>query len=351
MSQIFVRCFAAFIVVSLVVPGAFGADDTPSVQVETVALRQQKLSDTVTAYGTVATSEESMADISFPHAGQITSLDVRAGQKVHTGEPLVTITADPATLQSYERALAALEFAKHDLARQQTLLAQRLATNAQVAAAQKVVADATVALEAERQLGNDQHTKLASAPFNGYVAQLMAAPGARLQANTAIMKLARTDQGLRIAAGLKVEDAGRIEPGMAAQITPILSSGSQPLQGTVRQISGTINATSKLIDAWIDVTQTAKLVPGTSVSVAIILSRHDGWVVPRNAVLRDDKGSYIFQVAKGRAKRVDVNTGIETDQLTEVSAAFDTSLKVVASGNYELRDGMAVREVSSATYP
>ncbi|MGH6862802.1 MAG: efflux RND transporter periplasmic adaptor subunit, partial [Methylocella sp.] len=336
---------------SLFACGAFGADDTPSVQVETVALRHQELSDTVTAYGTVATSEESMADISFPHAGQITGLHIRAGQKVHTGEPLVTITADPATLQSYEKARAALEFAKHDLARQQTLLAQRLATNAQLAAAQKMVADATVALEAERQLGNDQHTKLASAPFNGYVAQLMAAPGARLQANTAIMKLARTDQGLRIAAGLKPEDAGRIEPGMAAQITPILSAGPQPLQGTVRQISGTINPTSKLIDAWIDVTQTASLVPGTPVSVVIILSRHNGWVVPRNAVLRDDRGSYIFQVAKGHAKRVDVETGIETDQLTEISAGFDPSFKVVVLGNYELRDGMAVREASSATNP
>ncbi|MGH7000761.1 MAG: hypothetical protein ACREEA_04585, partial [Stellaceae bacterium] len=106
-----------------------------------------------------------------------------------------------------------------------------------------------------------------------------------------------------------------------------------------------------LIDAWIDVTQTARLVPGTPVSVVIILSRHDGWVVPRNAVLRDDRGSYIFQVVSGHAKRVDVNTGIETDQLTEVSAPFDPSLKVVASGNYELRDGMAVREASSATNP
>ncbi|MGI8568995.1 MAG: efflux RND transporter periplasmic adaptor subunit [Methylocella sp.] len=351
MNQIFVVCLTAFIVVSVVGCGAFGADDTPSVQVETVALRQQELSETVTAYGTVATSEESMADISFPHAGQITSLDVRAGQKVHTGEPLVTITADPATLQSYENALAALEFAKHDLARQENLLAQRIATNAQVAAAQKAATDATAALATERKLGNDQRIKVETAPFNGYVAQIMAAPGARLQANTTIMKLARSDQGLRIAAGLKLEDAGRIEPGMTAQITPILSSRSLPLQGTVRQISGTINATSKLIDAWIDVTQMAKLVPGTSVSVVIILSRHDGWVVPRNAVLRDDKGSYIFQVANGLAKRVDVKTGIETDQLTEVSTAFDPSLKVVASGNYELRDGMAVREASSATNP
>lgn len=69
--------------------------------------------------------------------------------------------------------------------------------------------------------------------------------------------------------------------------------------------------------------------------------------MPRNAVLQGDKGSYIFQITKGYAKRIDVTTGIETDQLMEISSNFDPSLKVVAVGNYELQDGMAVRESSS----
>jgi RND family efflux transporter MFP subunit len=179
----------------------------------------------------------------------------------------------------------------------------------------------------------------------------MAAPGDRLPANTAIMKLARTDKFLRIAAGLAAEDASRVAPGMLVEVTPIFSAGSQPVEGTVRQISGTINATTRLVDVWIDAMQTTKLVPGASASVVIVLSQHEGLVVPRNAVLRDDNGSYIFQVANGHAKRVDVKTGSETDQLTEVSGGFDPMLRVVTSGNYELRDGMVVREAAPATNP
>jgi membrane fusion protein, multidrug efflux system len=332
----------------LAASGALADSEAPSVQIKTVSLRQQELRDTLTAYGTVASTEEAMNDVSFPHAGQITALDVRAGQKVHADDPLVTITADPATLQNYEKTRAALDFAKSELERVQSLRAQHLATNAQVASAQMAVIDASVALDTERKLGNDQPTKTATAAFDGYVAQLMAAPGARLQANSTIMKLARTDQGLRIAAGLKPEDAGRVIPGMPAEVTPIMAAGSQPVEGKVRQISGTINPTTKLVDAWIDVMETGTLVPGTSASVVIILSRHVGWVVPRNAVLHDDKGSYIFQVADGRAKRIEVTPGMETDQLTEISGGFDPALKVVESGNYELRNGMAVREASSA---
>ena len=85
--------------------------------------------------------------------------------------------------------------------------------------------------------------------------------------------------------------------------------------------------------------------------MVITLSKHYGWVVPRNAVLHDAKGSYIFQIANGHAKRIDVQTGIETDTLTEISGGFNSSLKIVISGNYELSDGMAVRETSSSTSP
>jgi membrane fusion protein, multidrug efflux system len=347
----FAKSLPACLTATLLAVVALGADEAPSVQVATVALREQELGDVVTAYGTVSISEEGMSNISFPHAGQITELNIHAGQKVHTGEPLVTITADPAALQSYEKALAALKFAKRELARQKSLLAQHLVTNAQVAAAEQAFTDATVTLETERKLGNDRPTEVAMAPFDGYVAQLTAAPGDRLQANTAIIKLARTDQGVRITVGLRPEDAVRVVPGMSAQVTPIFLSTSQPLEGTVRQVSGTINATTKLIDAWIDISQSAKLITGTPVSAVINLPRHEGWVVPRSAVLRDDKGSYIFQVANGHAKRVDVKTGIETDQLTEVVGGFDPSLKVVTLGNYELREGMAVREAGSATTP
>jgi membrane fusion protein, multidrug efflux system len=330
-------------------PAALAAADSSSVQVTTVPLRQQTLRETVTAYGTVASTEEEMTDISFPHAGQVTALRVRAGQRFRAGDPLVTITADPAALQSYEKARVTLEFARRELQRQQALRAQHLATNAQVASAQQAATDAAVALETERNLGNDQPTQTASAPFDGYVAQLMTASGDRPQANTAIMKLARTDQGLRVTAGLKPEDAGRVTPGMRADVTPIVAAGSQPVEGKVSEVSGTINPATKLLDAWIDVKPTGELVPGTAVSAAVILSEHKGWVVPRNAVLHDDKGSYIFQVADGRAKRVDVKTGIETDQLTEVSDPLDPALKVVVSGNYELHDGMAVREGTPAS--
>jgi RND family efflux transporter MFP subunit len=317
--------------------------------VQTTALQKRTFEDAVKGFGSVVTSDELTADISFPHPGQITDLKVRPGQKVTKGEALLAITADPTTLEGFHKAVAALDFAERDLARVKTLLAQHLATNSQVAAAQKTVSDANADVEAQRKVGNDQPFRVATAPFDGFVAKVMNSPGDRIQANTVIMQLARTDQGMRVIVGLRPEDAARVQPGMPARVAPVLGADQKELGGIVRQVSGTLNPTSHLLEVWVDLPQQSeKLVPGTSAAVAIVISTHEAWVVPRSAVLSDAKGAYIFQIAGGKARRVEVKTGIENDQATEVSGSFDPSLKVVTSGNYELHNGAAAREAPAS---
>jgi membrane fusion protein, multidrug efflux system len=316
----------------------------PSVAVETVPLVQQTLTDTVGGFGTVTTTEESVADVSFLHAGQITRLHVRPGQTVRPGDPLAELTADPSTLLSYEKARTTLEFAQRDLLRTRTLLDQHLATNAQLAAAQKAVDDAQAALATERKLGDDQRTEIARATFAGYVVSLAVAPGDRPAPNATVLKLARSGQVARILLGVEPEDARRVKPGMPSEVAPVFGP-DQRFKGTVQSVSGSINPTSRRVDLWIDVPGPAEaLVPGTSVTVRIAVAEQTGLVVPRASVLHDDKGDYVFQIVNGKARRVDVRAGLTTDRLTEVSGPLDAALKVVSLGNYELQDGGAVRE-------
>jgi hypothetical protein len=49
-------------------------------------------------------------------------------------------------------------------------------------------------------------------------------------------------------------------------------------------------------------------------------------------------------VTGSKAKRMAVKTGIETDKYTEIIGPIDTKSPIVTVGNYELQDGMAVRE-------
>jgi RND family efflux transporter MFP subunit len=315
----------------------------PSVLIETTAPREQILKHTVRGYGAVATSEDAVIGVSFLHPGQISRLRVRPGEVVKAGAVLLELSTDPSATLSFQMAVAALDFAKRDLARTKTLFAQHLATNAQLAAAQKAVEDAMVAIETQRKLGNDQKTEVITAPFNGYVTALTVALGDRVQPNITVLKLAPTDR-VQVTVGLQPEDAARVQTGMAAEVVPVFTPDSR-LSGVVQGATGTINPATKRLDVWVEIVAAEQeLVPGTAVSVEIVLEQHTGWVVPRDAVLRDAKGDYIFQVTGSKAERVAVKTGIETDKYTEIIGSIDTKRRIVTVGNYELQDGMAVRE-------
>jgi RND family efflux transporter MFP subunit len=332
--------------IGLLLLPATSHSETPaasSVLVETATPQQQVLKRTVQGYGTVATSEDDVVGISFPHAGQISMLRVRPGEVVRAGETLLELSTDPSATLSYQTAAAALDFAKRDLARTKSLVAQHLATNAQLAAAQKAVDDAMAAVEAQRKLGNDQKTEVAAAPFDGYVAAITVARGDRVQPNTTVLKLARSDR-VQVTVGLEPDDAARVVTGMSAEVAPVFTPERQ-LSGVVRGVTGTINPSTKHLDIWVELASAApELVPGTAVSVQIVLEQHTGWVVPRDAVLRDGKGDYVFQIAGSKAERVPVKTGIETDNYTEIIGPIDPKGQIVTVGNYELQDGMSVRE-------
>jgi membrane fusion protein (multidrug efflux system) len=316
----------------------------PTVEIQSVPLRQKQVSDGVTGLGAVAASDEATTDISFLHAGEVTSLDVQTGERVRKGQRLAELTADPAAVQNFDRAVAALNFAKQDLERMRTLLAQHLATNAQVATAQKAYDDAVAAVATERKIGDDKPTELAAAPFDGFVVKLMVALGDRIQQNTPLMKLARTDVGARIVVGLPADQASRVSPGMDATITAIMNANPQQMTAKVGGVSDSVNPASRLIDCWLTLSHaTDRIAEGSTVNVTIVVAQHRGWVAPRQSVLKDDKGAYIFQLDGAIARRVEVQTGIETDDETEVSGVFDPTKQVVTQGNYELQDGMKVR--------
>jgi hypothetical protein len=61
-------------------------------------------------------------------------------------------------------------------------------------------------------------------------------------------------------------------------------------------------------------------------------------------VLTDAGGAYIFQVSGGKARRVNVVQGAESQGMIPISGPLDAKLPIVVLGNYELQDGMSVRE-------
>lgn len=326
------------------IPFAAQAGDEPGILVKTAAMHRQTLTIDLTAYGAVISGIGGTQSISFPHAGQVTRLNVVSGQSVRKGQVLVEFTTDPAAVLAFEQAKSALEFSGHEFARMQRLFEQQLATKSQYDAAAKAKQDAQSAYAAQQVLGTGTLHDVLRASFSGVVAQVFVVQGARILAGAPGLQLIRSD-AVRVQLGIEPEERARLKPGMPVQLVPVFDE-SQKMGGIVDEIQGMIDPQSQLVNLSVRIVRgdMENLLPGMRMRGTIQVHAENTWAVPRSAVLRDAQGDYIFQDNKGYARRVNVEAGLESGAWIAVGKNVDTQLPVVVLGNYELQDGMRLRE-------
>jgi RND family efflux transporter MFP subunit len=274
-------------------------------------------------------------------------LPVVLGQHVRRGDPVAVIGTDPATVAAYAQAANAVGFAQRELKRQQELMQLQLATRSQVDAARKQLEDSQAALAAQARLGGAHARVTLAAPFDAVVTALPVAQGERVAAGAPVAQLGPTGHARALLAIEPGRSAG-LRPGMAVSIQPLLdgADGANAIEARITEVGGMVDPKSQMVTAIaaLPPAQAANLVAGTRVEASIRLGEHEAWSVPRQAVLSDDQGSYLFQAANGQARRVAVEVQGESAQGYGVIGALDPRLPVVVLGNYELRDGMRLRE-------
>lgn len=298
----------------------------------------------LTGYGSVAAGTGKTINVTLPHAAIVRRLGVAVGSQVKAGELLAEIDTDPTVTQGYALARNAADSARGETARLERLLAERLATQSQLAAARKTLADAEAALDAQRRLGADQPAATLRAPSAGVVMAVSAAPGDRLGPGALILQIAR-DGSLRVNLGIEPGESRGIRPGARVTLTPLFE-GLEAFEGRVAQVQGIVNPQTQLVDVLVSIDRPPRTgtLFGLRLRGEVEIERRDAWTVPRLAVLRDATGAHVFQVVNGRAKRATVERGMENGDRIEIRGDIDPRLRIVHEGNYVLRDGMAVRE-------
>ena len=282
------------------------ADPAPSALVRTAALQRGVLTRHATAVGTVRTASGGTLSVDFARPVRVLRVLVRPGQGVRRGQALLEVGNAPAADAAYAQAREALRFAKAELGRLLQLQRQQLATQSQVDAARRNLADARATLAAQQAQGLDQARQIVRAPFDGLVQSLQATPGLQLAAGVVALSLA-PHAGLQAVVG--------VDPRQAAELAP----------GTVARLASVFD-------------------PTRSVQATLPLHSWKGWLVPRQAVLRDADGqAYVFQDDHGHARRVSVRVRGDEGERSAISGPLRPSLPLVVLGNYELKDGMALR--------
>jgi RND family efflux transporter MFP subunit len=316
------------------------------VLVETAPVRAKAVGETLHAYGVLEPDPDQVLSLSLPHSGLVNRIWVSLGQRVSAGDELIELVTAPDARMQFLQAESAVEYAQRDLERQQRLLSEQLTTKAQMDAAQKALRDAQATAAALRERGMDVAVETLRTPIDGVITRLDVAQGQRIQADSTAMLIA-AERHLVARLGIEPEDLDRLHPGLPISLSPVFVPDIQ-VETQLHQVHGMINPSTRLVDvlAPIPPEQTDSLVLGSRVSARIELPTHQALVVPRSAVLRAGKQAYLYLVEKGTAHRVEVDTGIVQGTEIEVSGALAAGDVVVVLGNYELRDGMSVREPS-----
>jgi len=319
------------------------ADDAPdsnsSVLVTLTRLKEGSLPHVVVGYGTVEPSAAGHKTIMAPVAAIVAGIDVRLGEEVPAGAPLIRLAPSPATAASYTQAKSALSVAEHLVASTRKLVAGHLATVQQLADAEKSESDARATLQALDAVGaGGEH--VIRAPFGAIVTTLSATPGAIVTEGAALLELA-APRNLVLNIGVVPAQAAAIHANDEAVVQ--LIGASQPVPAKVLVCGAVAEADTGLVPVAIALPP-GGFIPGEMAQATITTGEMHGYVVPHEAILVNDSGApYVVQAVDGVAHKVPVHVLVADGNQDVISGSLDARVPLVLSGNYQLDDGMKVR--------
>lgn len=347
MSHRLLAAAAALALGAALAPTLAHPDDAPdsnsSVLVTLTRLQQGSLPQVVIGYGTVEPSAAGHKTIMAPVAAVVAEIDVRLGEEVPAGAPLIRLAPSPATAAAYTQAKSALFVAERLVTSTRKLVAGHLATVQQLADAQKAESDARSQLQALDAVGAGG-AHVIRAPFRAIVTTLSTTSGSIVAEGAALLDLA-APHSLVLNVGVVPAQAAGIRANDAVAVR--LIGGAQPVTAKVLVCGAVAEADTGLVPVEVSLPPSG-FMPGEMAQAAITTGEVRGYVVPHDAILADDRGNpYVVQAVDGVARKVPVQVLVAHGGQDVISGKLDARAPLVLTGNYQLDDGMKIRVANS----
>ena len=170
--------------------------------------------------------------------------------------------------------------------------------------------------------------------FSGYVSEVMTQEGSYVMEGAGVLKLANLNT-LWLEVQVNANYANSVKIGQKSTIS-FTDFYNKTLTATIAFINPEINPNTRLLLIRLEVpNNNLELKPGMQATAKIIKPNVKGIFVPTDAVIREEKASYIWvEKSHGVYENIMVETGIETNGLIEIKSEIDTNKKVVITGAY-----------------
>ncbi len=330
----------------------------------TVSLTQPQRADValrVSANGNIAAWQEAVVGAES-NGWRLAEVRVNVGDVVQRGQVLATFAADmvQAELAQSKAAVAEAEAtlaeAGANAQRARDLQASGALSAQQINQLLTAERTAQSRLEAQRALAQVQRLRLAQtrvlAPDSGVISARTATVGAVVPAGMELFRLVRQGR-LEWRAEVAAGDMAQLRPGQTVQVMP---SGVAPLNGKVRMVAPTVDASTRNGIVYVDLGHTGAATgtarAGMFATGEFEVGSSSALTLPQAAVLLRDGFSYVFRVgADNKVVQTKVNVGRRMGDRVEITSGLEPSARVVASGGGFLADGDTVRVVAAVTTP
>jgi RND family efflux transporter MFP subunit len=290
--------------------------------------------------GNVNTKENILVQPEF--SGNLTSLTVKAGQRVSKGQILGRV--DDAGMS---QQLASLEnqyaLAKTSFERQKNLWDKKIGSEIQFLQAQTQMVSAQKGVA---QMRAQLSKTVIRAPFSGTIDEVFVEKGQIVApSQLGLMRIVNLSN-MYVSTSVPETYIGKLKVG--TEVDVFLTSLGKTYKGRVRQVGNYLNPNNRSFGIEVSVPNPENLLRPNQVAKLKIIdyTSKNAIVVPTNVVQEDgEKNKFVFTVANsngktGTAKKVLVKIGKSSDNVTEIVSGLSTNEIIVTEGVNSIADGM-----------
>lgn len=290
--------------------------------------------------GSIDTKENILIQPEF--SGTLTSLTVKAGQRVAKGQILGRVD-DAGMSQQLASAENQYQLAKTTFERQKNLWDQKIGSEIQFLQAQTQMISAQKGVS---QIKAQLAKTVIRAPFSGTIDEVFVEKGEVVAPSPqGLMRIVNLGN-MYVSTSIPESYIGKLKVG--DQVDVFLTSLGKTYKGKVRQVGSFINPNNRSFGIEVSVPNPENLLRPNQVAKLKIIDyiNKNVLVIPTGVIQEDaNNDKFVFVVEgstgkTGKAKKVIVKTGKSSDNVTEILSGLSANDIVVTDGVNNISEGM-----------
>jgi RND family efflux transporter MFP subunit len=275
-------------------------------------------------------------------SGTLTSLTVKAGQRVAKGQILGRVD-DAGMSQQLASLESSYALAKTTFERQKNLWDKKIGSEIQFLQAQNQM---TAAQKGVAQLKAQLSKTVIHAPFSGTIDEVFVEKGQVVAPNPqGLMRIVNLNN-MYVSTSVPESYIGKLKVG--DQVEVFLTSLNKTYKGKVRQVGNFINPNNRSFGIEVSLPNPENLLRPNQVAKLKIVdySSKNAIVVPSGVIQEDGTNAnyvYVVEGSNGKtgiAKKVIVETGKSSDNVTEIISGLSANDIIVTDGVNSISNGM-----------